>query len=412
MGKILRVALAALLSACAVSGLLRLYVPVQGAERQLAFLRDELDHGAGEAAQGMFPEGYFFLHVLYGLAWVDIGRHRSDRAEAVREVRWSLSELDGPQGTAPFRATLAPRYGVFYAGWTNWLRGGLLSLQPDPEEMKRFERDSQDIAAAFGASGSPFLQAYPGQSWPVDSTVAIASLRLHDTLLPPEFGATVQTWLTGAKRRLDPTTGLLPHVVDAETGEPMQGARASSQSVILRFLADVDPVFAREQYRRFRDLFVARPLGLGPAVREYPKGTDGAADVDSGPLPLGISLSATVVAIGAARVNGDDSLADALSGLGELAGAPINTPHGKRYAFGLLPIGDAFLAWAHTAEPWVSPKPSAPPAAVGPLWKAPLTVVLLLLAGGLWIRKPKRRQQERDGADIGGVVDVVVPECL
>ena|SRR5215218_3133485 len=58
---------------------------------------------------------------------------------------------------------------VFYRGWTNWLRGGL--------------------GAAFDASASPYLTAYPGQAWPVDSTVAMASLRLHDTLLPARFGA-------------------------------------------------------------------------------------------------------------------------------------------------------------------------------------------------------------------------------
>src|SRR5262249_14315391 len=158
-----------------------------------------------------------------------------------------------------------------------------------------------------------------------------------------------------------------------------------SQSVIQRFLADVDPAFAREQYLRFRELFVVRPLGIGPAVREYPRGTDGPADVDSGPLPLGVSLSATVVTIGAARVEGDDALAGALSSYGELAGVPIDPPPTKRYALGLLPIGDAFLVWARTAEPWVAGPADPPAAVIGPLWRIPLTVVLLLVGAAPWL---------------------------
>ncbi|GAA4251902.1 hypothetical protein GCM10022255_046340 [Dactylosporangium darangshiense] len=423
MLRVVRLVLAAVVTLCACGGLVRLYAPPGGAERQLAFIRSALDAGAGEQAQGMFPEGYFFLHALYGIAWVDVGRHATDRAKALREARWALSQLDGPQGTAPFSAELAPRYGVFYAGWTNWLRGGILSLQDpgarDAGEAERFEAASRELAAAFDASQTPFLTAYPGQSWPVDSTVAITSLRLHDRLMPQRYAGTVARWLDAARARLDPATGLLPHVTDPSTGRPLQGARASSQSVIARFLPDVDPAFAREQYLRFRELFVARPLGIGPAVREYPKGTDGPADVDSGPLPLGVSLSATVVTIGAARVEGDDALASALSSYGELAGVPLPTWHTKRYALGLMPVGDAFLVWARTAQPWVSPPPAAPPAVIGPLWRAPLTVLLLLVAIAPWLPRIRRRyldaqrgKQRGDGPGIGGVVDAVVPERL
>src|SRR5207248_2280587 len=117
----------------------------------------------------------------------------------------------------------------------------------------------------------------------------------------------------------------LPHRVDPDTGDPVEVARGSSQSIILRFLIEVDPDFARAQYLRFRDRYVVSPLGLGPAVREYPDGMAGPADVDSGPLPLGVSLSATVVTIGAAQVHGDVQLAAALANYGELAGLPVET---------------------------------------------------------------------------------------
>ncbi|MDX3099357.1 hypothetical protein [Nonomuraea angiospora] len=404
-----RLLLAVVVSACALAGVVRLTVPAAagtsaeppGVRRQLAFLRAALDTGAGDEAQALFPEGYFFLHALYGLSWVELGmREPADgRSRALREARWALSRLDSPAGRAPFSPGLTPPYGVFYRGWSNWLRGGVLSLEPagrrDPAEVRRFAEDSAALGAAFDASfdagGSPYLAAYPGQAWPVDSTVAVASLRLHDAILPARFGGTVERWLREVRRRLDPRTGLLPHRADPGGGAPAEVARGSSQSMIQRFLVDVDPAFAAEQYARFRELYVVTPLGLGPAVREYPDGVDGPADVDSGPLPLGVSLSATVVTLGAAQAHSDAPLASALAGYGELAGLPVDTPWTKRYAFGLLPIGDAFLAWAKTARPWVARPPSAPAATVSWWWRTPLLILLTALAAAPWLSALRRR---------------------
>jgi hypothetical protein len=403
-----------LVTVLSVGGMVRLAVPAvsahSGVRAQLTFIRDALRSGAAEQAQRSFPEGYFFLHALYGLTWVEVGRREppTGRAEALREARWALSALDTPAGRAPFSAALTPSHGVFYRGWTNWLRGGVLSLQPpdrrDAAESDRFARYSAELGAAFvaaeavdvssrEATGTPYLQAFPGQAWPVDSTVAMASLRLHDTLLPARFGATADRWLAGVRTRLDPGTGLLPHRVDPDTGAPAEVARGTSQSMITRFLLEVDAGFARQQYLRFRSLFVARPLGLGPAVREYPRGTDGAGDVDSGPLVLGASLSATVVTIGAARVQGDDALATALAGYGEVAGLPVSTPWTKRYGFGLVPVGDAFIAWSRVSSAWVARPPPFDAGRAVPLWwPVPLVLLLALVAVAPWWRTIAKRR--------------------
>ncbi|WP_240661498.1 MULTISPECIES: hypothetical protein [unclassified Streptomyces] len=383
----------------ALLGVVRLVMPVTagpqgeppGVARQLTFLREELDDGAGGEAQELFPEGYFFLHALYGLSWVELGMRApaGKRSTALREARWALERLDSPDGRAPFSPDLSPPYGVFHRGWSNWLRGGVLSLQAagdrDAAEVRRFARDSAELGAAFDASPSPYLEAYPEQAWPVDSTVAIASLRLHDRLLPDRFNGTVREWLGNVRQRLDPRTGLLPHRAAPETGEPLEVARGSSLSLTLRFLIDIDPEFAGEQYLRFRERYVTSPLGLAPTVREYPEGMDGPADVDSGPLPLGVSAPASVVTIGSAQVYGDTSLAAALASVSELVGAPVDTPWTKRYAFGLLPIGDAFLAWSKTARPWVSKAPDPPQATVSGWWRVPLLSLLALLGAAPWL---------------------------
>jgi hypothetical protein len=400
---------AVVVSVCALVGAVRLVAPATagttgepaGVRRQLVFLRAALDGGAGDEAQRLLPEGYFFLHALYGLSWVELGMREpvGERSAALREARWALRRLDSQSGRAPFSPDLTPSYGVFYRGWSNWLRGGVLSLQSagrrDPGELHRFTDDSAALGAAFDASASPYLVAYPGEAWPVDSTVAMASLRLHDTLLPARFAGTVERWLRGVRQRLDPRTGQVPHRVDPDTGDPVEVARGTSQSLIQRFLVDVDPIFAREQYLRFRDQYVVSPLGLGPAVREYPDGMDGPADVDSGPLPLGVSLSATVVTIGAAQVHGDAPLASALANYGELAGLPVDTPWTKRYAFGLLPVGDAFLAWSKTARPWVARTPAAPPARISSWWRLPLLSLLVVLGAAPWLPALVRRYRRR-----------------
>jgi hypothetical protein len=365
----------------------RLVTPQQtpGVRQQLTFLRAQLDAGAAEEAQRLFPEGYFFLHALYGLAHVDLGRAAADPAEHVREARWALDRLATPAGRAPFDAGLTPAYGVFYQGWSNWLRGGIVSLDPDPALRRDFASASAALAAAFDAAPTPYLAAYPGQAWPVDSTVAVASLRLHDKLGPPRYAGTIDRWLAGVRQRLDPATGLLPHTVDPASGAPTSVARGTSQSIIQRFLVDIEPAFARSQYLRFRSLFVVRPLRLGPAVREYPVGQDGPGDVDSGPLPLGVSLSATAVTLGAAAVQGDGRLAGALANYGELIGVPVSTPWSKRYAVGVLPIGDAFLAWSKTARPWVAAQPAPLPPAVGPQWRLPFLALLALAVLLSWL---------------------------
>jgi hypothetical protein len=367
---------------------------------QLHFIRSALDAGAGSDMQGYFPEGYFFSHVLYGLAWVNVGLGDAGlREEALREARWALAQLESGEGKAPFSPALNPPYGVFYNGWTNGLRGGILKLQPpdarDPDEVTAFQETAAALGAAFDASDTPFLQAYPGQAWPVDSTVAVASLRLHDGLFPPLYGETIERWLAAVKAHLDPATGLLPHRVDAQTGGMLEGARASSQSVIARFLPEIDPAWGRDQYRRFRDTFVTTVAGI-PGVLEYPRGVNGAGDVDSGPLLMGVSLSATVVTAAAARVEGDAALYEPLLDVGESLGLPVTLGGTKRYAFGALPVGDAFLAWAKSSVPWTfAPAEADFPAVVPGWWRLPWHGATLLVLALVWWPVLRQRRRNR-----------------
>jgi hypothetical protein len=127
-----------------------------------------------------------------------------------------------------------------------------------------------------------------------------------------------------------------------------------------------------------RDRFVT-----GVGVREYPKGVGGKGDVDSGPLILGLGLSASVVTMGAARVQ-HDPLADRLAREGDLLGLPLSGLTTKRYLFGTLPIGDAFLAWSASARPLVA---DDQPKLTGDSywWRLPWLPIIWLLPLILWV---------------------------
>lgn len=377
----------------------RLHIPAAGAYTysevgpdvvpQLRYLGRALRGGSGARMQALFPEGFFFSHVLYGLTWVEVGVRQPVghplREEALAEARWALEQLESDAGRAPFDPDLTPAYGVFYAGWTTWLRGGVARLnRADAAATARFVAGCEALAAAFAESETPFLPAYPGQAWPVDSVVAVAALRLHDAMLPPRYTDVVGDWLAAARARLDTETGLLPHRVDPETGALLEGARGSSQSLIQRFLVDIDPTWARGQYLLFRRQFVVSPLVV-VGVREYPPGVTGLGDVDSGPLVGGVSGSATVVALGAAQVHGDRALAAPLLHLSEALGFPLEVGDTKRYALGALPVGDAFLVWSKSARPWVAgPMQLTLPEPVPRWWRLPWHALSLALVAFLW----------------------------
>ncbi len=365
---------------------------------QLTWLGEQLGRGAAGEMQALFPEGHLFTHATTGLAWIELGlRHPLGhplRTRAHAEAVEALAALEGPEGRAPFDGNMDPPWGIFHAGWTNQVRTGVLLLQAPEDralqDLAELRVSCDTIALAHAAPGSPFAASYPGQVWPVDSVVAMASLRGCDALLGPRYEGVIQSWLERAKALADPATGLLPHTADLATGRATSPPRGTSTAMILRFLHDLDPGWAGAMYLTFRHRLVKEHLGV-PGVHEWLDGGS-AGDVDSGPLVHGVSLSASAVAAGVARIHGDDPLADALFAAGEAALWPTTDDGRTHYAFGLLPVGDGFGAWSRTAKAWYR----APDALTRPpplrAWWLPVHLVslaLVVLALGLAWRRDR-----------------------
>jgi hypothetical protein len=349
---------------------------------QVRFLEAALAGGAGEDMQELFPEGYFFTHVLTGLAAARPAA--SGDADALRVARASLDALGSPAGTAPFPAAAEPAHGVFWAGWSLALAVEVARLSGLPADRADLATRAGEIRDALVTDADGFLEAYPGQVWPCDTVVAVAALARSRAVVPvPGVDEVVTGWTERTRAVRDPATGLLPHRLDAD-GSVLDGPRASSQALMLAFLPDIDPGSASTDYRRFVDAFVVREVGL-VGVREYPVGTEGEGDVDSGPLVAGVSLSASAVALGAAHRQGDAALAATLDAEAELFALPVPWFDGRRYAFGALPVVDAFLAWAR-AEPPAAAVPSGAPGWLWPVW-----LLVALLPAALVMAVPRTR---------------------
>ncbi len=94
---------------CALAGSARLVVPATagpsaeptGVRRQLVFLRAAWTTAPGRRRETLFPEGYFFLHALYGLTWVELGLREpaGQRQQALRGgPLGTTTRLDSPPG--------------------------------------------------------------------------------------------------------------------------------------------------------------------------------------------------------------------------------------------------------------------------------------------------------------------------
>jgi hypothetical protein len=360
---------------------------------QLNANRIAIDAGQPEQMQHLFPEGYFFCHALHGLAWIETAlRDPALTEKALDEARLTLTALNSRNGKAPFPSYLPPDHGMFYSAWKANLQAGIVLLKngTDDGDLTSLRRQCDTISDALERSETPFLASYDASVWPCDSFPAIHALATYDRVTKEDrYAQTVQSWLADIKSRLDPTTGLVPHMANLSDGQPATVARATSQVILLRFLADLDPKLAKQQYEAFQRHFFTRFVGI-PCVLEYPRGVAGKGDIDSGPLIFGRSISGTVLTMAVAQIFGDAAVADAIAQAGETVGLPWTQDDRKHYVGGALPVGDIIVAYAHVARPWhvdrqelaVAPQP------VSKFWRCQVHgISLCLLAATLYARR-------------------------
>ena len=354
---------------------------------QLDFLENQLHNkAAGQKMQDVFPEGFLFINALYGLSYADfvtkssISTQSKLAKKADKEINWSIAEINSQFCKSNFPANLLLENGAFYKGWQSYLIGKSLQLatKKDTILITLFKANCAAISNAIMHTNQPFLESYTGAAWPADNIVCLASLALHDRLFEPKYTAVIANWLNRIKAHLDEKTGLIPHSFSLFDNKGIE-VRGSSQSMMLSFLPEIDPIFAQNQYKLYKKWFVEIKLGL-PAVREYPMGMTGDGDVDSGPVIWDVGGAASIVGIRAATQNSDFELAKSLRNSIEAFAFSTNFQDEKTYFMGKLPVIDAFMAWSNSLN-----QPANEPKTWGGSWQFLLLSVLFAVPFCWWV---------------------------
>jgi hypothetical protein len=251
-----------------------------------------------------------------------------------------LADLEGGRGHA-------------YLGYTALALSMDRLVRPDSPHARLNDRLVEALARRIDASPTLLFETYPQETYPIDNSAGVAAIGLYDRATGADHGDLLRRWSSRVRERvLDPRSGLLVQAVDQE-GEPVDRPRASGTAFAAYFLSFSDRELSRTLYDALRNQRVTF-MGFG-GIREYPVGEPhGPGDIDSGPVLLGVGVSASGLAAAGARVHGDRDLFTALYRTVHLFGAPLDRGGRRRYVTG-GPLGNAIMLAVLTAGPGAAP---------------------------------------------------------
>lgn len=194
--------------------------------------------------------------------------------------------------------------------------------------------------------------SYSGQAfrWPADQSATLASLSRFDAAHGMKTSeAPIAAWREVVMRTLDEKTSL-PRSELSGTAPGAKFSRGCANSFLVRYTSEFDPVLAASWWRAYQTHFLTR---IGPTVgfREWPNGVERKADIDSGPIILGIGAAASALSISAAKSQGDDALAAELEASQQAA---LLLAANEKAVHGVLPESIAFEGRWHRAKNPVS----------------------------------------------------------
>lgn len=260
-------------------------------------------------------------------------------------------------GPDPLDDLGSPRAHAAYLGYLNLVLSLRRVLAPDAPHAALNDQISAHLHAALARSPIGLAQTYPSEVYPVDNTAVIASLALHQRVAPAaDHEAVLTDWDHRFEALRDPSTGLLFQALDPHRGTVVDGPRGSGSALAVYFLSFGRPEQSKALYDAMRTTMRRELLGFG-AMREYPPGTEGAGDIDSGPVVLGVSISATGFSLAGSRIHDDLPTFTDLWATTVLFGAPVDVEGAHHFALG-GPLGDTMMFALLTARPagdWSAP---------------------------------------------------------
>lgn len=201
------------------------------------------------------------------------------------------------------------------------------------------------------AAPTGLIDTFPGEAYPTDVAAVAAAIAVHGRVTGTDHAAVLTHWAEQVRAvQIDRATGLIIQRMGVD-GRPHDAPRASGTGLAAYFAGFADRALARELAQ---GLFGQERTVLGfAAIDEYGDGYSGAGDMDSGPLVLGISVSATGFALAPARAFGHRELFTRLYRTVDLFGLPVRHGDRARFATGGV-IGNALLLAFLTSGPEVA----------------------------------------------------------
>jgi hypothetical protein len=281
------------------------------------------------------------IEVLHGI----IRRMEASDARAFDRHRWGVDPIDSLEG---------PGAHIGYLGHLAWILSGFRTLSADTRYDDLYRRVAAALSRHVAAVPGRCAETYPGEVYLPDNLVVYASLRRADLLFGTDFGAPVDRWVDKvAATQMDPENGLLPFRLRDDC-TPLTRGRGSGAGWNAFYLPFVDRALARSQMIRLRDTLFSRAIGVFPGIREYPRGTFGLGDVDSGPVILGLSPSGTGFALSTAVYLGDAAMLHALLFTAEVVGTTVEAGDERWYLTAPL-VGEAIVLAMKSAVIWPPP---------------------------------------------------------
>ncbi len=248
-------------------------------------------------------------------------------------------------------ASLGGEHGHAYLGYAALALG--MARLVDPEFPSALAAQHDALIAAYErrllASPTGLIETYPGEAYPTDVAAVAAAIAVHGRATHTSHERVLRAWADHVRSvQLDRATGLVIQRMDAVTGAPHDAPRASGTGLAAYFAGFADRSLAAQLAAGVLGQ-EATTLGFS-AIREYPAGTDGREDIDSGPVVLGMSVSATGFALAPARAFDHEDSFTRLYRTVELFG--LSTDDG--FAIGGS-IGNALLLALLTSGPELAP---------------------------------------------------------
>ncbi len=338
-------------------------------EARLHYLAERIEHADFGVAPGHPFDGEWTLTTLSmaTVAATNLAlRHPETRAERARQVSAWATKLTSEEvraydtkqwGTDAFTSLDRSEAHAGYLGHVV-LALDAACLLGGVRDAALHEQLVNALARRISQSPSGLIETYPGETYVPDNLVVLAALVQFDACIgEPRHAELTARWIAQVKSQwLDPANGLLVFA----PGQPARGSGAAWNSF---YLPLIDEPFAAEQSELMWKTFGDTALGGWlHGIREWPIGEERWGDVDSGPLVMGVSPSATGFALADATLRARPAQQPGIRRTAELVGVSWN----GRYLCAPL-VGDAIVLAARTMTRWVSEyPPHARPGGVTP----------------------------------------------